>query len=146
MLVRGESIRTAQERQPRRGYAIQAASLFGFREACQSRYPTPVHTAGREIPPHPDRHPSKYTRQRLPERSKLGKGQPALKARPEHDRWGPRLITQPSTLRGTRNQNVEPCPSSLSTPIVPPCRCTIAWLMDRPSPLPPFSRVLGDWT
>ena len=42
------------------------------------------------------------------------------------------------------NQNVLPCPGSLSTPISPPNAVTICRLIARPSPVPPYSRVVEE--
>ena len=56
---------------------------------------------------------------------------------------------RPRTCRGPRpwssrsvNQNVEPTPGELVTPISPPIRCTSCRQIARPSPVPPCSRVV----
>ena len=46
--------------------------------------------------------------------------------------------------RGSVNQNVEPCPSSLSTPIRPPRPRTIPRLIASPRPVPPKRRLVDD--
>ena len=43
--------------------------------------------------------------------------------------------------RGTSNQNVEPVPSELSTPIMPPIASTMSFEMARPRPEPPKRRT-----
>src|SRR3989475_7347688 len=48
----------------------------------------------------------------------------------------------PSACRGTVKKKVDPLPSSLSTPIRPPCISTSRFVMLRPSPVPPYSRVI----
>src|SRR6266571_4870786 len=47
----------------------------------------------------------------------------------------------PSVRRGTVKKNREPLPSSLSTPMRPPCSSTSRFVMLSPSPVPPYSRV-----
>src|ERR1700751_4748899 len=42
---------------------------------------------------------------------------------------------------GSVNEKVEPAPRRDSTQIRPPCSSTMRLAIDRPSPLPPFSRV-----
>lgn len=44
------------------------------------------------------------------------------------------------TPNGTSTVNVEPFPTSLSTPMVPPMSSTSAFVMARPSPVPPCRR------
>ena len=44
--------------------------------------------------------------------------------------------------RTTVNQNVEPFPSSLSTPTCPPMSSTSCLEMDKPRPVPPYFRVV----
>src|SRR4030095_12194328 len=48
----------------------------------------------------------------------------------------------PSACSGTVKKNVEPRPSSLSTPMRPPCSSTSRFVMLSPSPVPPYSRVI----
>ena len=43
---------------------------------------------------------------------------------------------------GTYRVNVLPCPGTLSTRISPPSRRAISRLMDRPSPVPPYFRLV----
>jgi len=40
------------------------------------------------------------------------------------------------------NQNVEPCPGTLVTPICPPIKSTNCFEMARPNPVPPYLRVV----
>ena len=42
---------------------------------------------------------------------------------------------------GSRRVNVEPAPSLLQTLTVPPWPAAISWTIDRPSPVPPLSRL-----
>jgi hypothetical protein len=61
------------------------------------------------------------------------------KAGPVDDRWGEIQGREPGafdTWRGSLIVNVAPLPSSLSTPIVPLCRSTIPYTVERPSPTP----------
>ena len=46
-----------------------------------------------------------------------------------------------SPAAGSSTQKVAPRPGGLSTPTVPPCACTIAEAIARPSPLPPEARA-----
>src|SRR5262249_16683354 len=48
----------------------------------------------------------------------------------------------PSACSGTVKKNVEPRPTSLSTPMRPPCISTSRFVMLSPSPVPPYSRVM----
>ncbi len=48
----------------------------------------------------------------------------------------------PSEPAARVNQNREPCPTSLSTPMSPPIRCTSSLTIDSPSPVPPRERVI----
>src|SRR4030095_4333956 len=48
----------------------------------------------------------------------------------------------PSACSGTVKKNVEPRPSSLSTPMRPPCISTSRFVMLSASPVPPYSRVM----
>ena len=52
------------------------------------------------------------------------------------------VTIDPATGAATVNQNVEPLPSSLSTPIWPPIISTSRLQMARPSPVPPYLRVV----
>src|SRR6266540_4415851 len=49
-----------------------------------------------------------------------------------------------STVTGSENENVDPSPGLDSTQIRPPCNSTMRFEMVRPSPVPPFSRVVDD--
>src|SRR5215467_3168616 len=48
-----------------------------------------------------------------------------------------------STMTGSVNANVEPCPSCDSTQIRPPCISMMRFDMASPSPVPPFLRVMA---
>src|SRR5439155_1160808 len=50
--------------------------------------------------------------------------------------------SSPSMCRGTVKKNVDPLPSSLSTPMRPPCISTSRFVMLSPRPVPPYSRVI----
>src|SRR5438046_2448346 len=50
--------------------------------------------------------------------------------------------SSPSVCRGTVKKNVDPLPSSLSTPMRPPCISTSRFVMLSPRPVPPYSRVI----
>src|SRR6266508_1821733 len=50
------------------------------------------------------------------------------------------------SARGSSNQNVEPWPSTLSKPTLPPCASTIWRLSARPRPVPPIRRVSDEST
>ena len=53
--------------------------------------------------------------------------------------WRPYSDGPPAA--GSSTQKVAPRPGGLSTPTVPPCACTIAEAIARPSPLPPEARA-----
>src|SRR5436190_10992292 len=48
-----------------------------------------------------------------------------------------------STITGSVNANVEPCPGCDSTHIRPPCISMMRFDMARPKPVPPFLRVIA---
>ena len=47
--------------------------------------------------------------------------------------------------KGNSTQNWLPSPSTLTTPSLPPMSRTKSWLIDKPSPVPPYRRVM-DWS
>ena len=56
---------------------------------------------------------------------------------PDQDQGQSASLLSGASTAGMVNQNVHPCPGSLSTPISPPCASTISFEMERPMPAPP---------
>ena len=54
--------------------------------------------------------------------------------------------TMSSVATGSVNENVEPDPSLLLTVISPPSNSMMFLQIDRPSPVPPISRVIAEST
>ncbi len=96
--------------------------------------------------------PARPTRPAGSAGSAAGSGSPRPRStrRPVSDS-GPRGRLAPAAAGRTVNQNVDPRPASLSTPIVPPISPASCRLMASPSPVPPYLRVvlastwLNDW-
>src|SRR5262249_51651652 len=59
------------------------------------------------------------------------------------DALGHAASTCRSTMTGSVNAKVEPCPSCDSTQIRPPCISMIRFEMASPKPVPPFLRVIA---
>src|SRR6478672_7375861 len=123
---------------------------------CRSRS-APSFTA---LTPPPNPHSARGTARALPHAaiSCIGAFRtPAVGARGEFEHTGVRKPAQVPTLprrtnytglaccsteTGSVNENVEPCPTTDSTQIFPPCISIIRFEMASPRPVPPFLRVI----